>query len=284
MGFQRGLLLLAFFAVLSLARTAVTHGRMLGSGTYKNSYFHVAAHYGDVESLQHLLATDADAGKNVNRRGQLGASPLLMAAQNGHLDVVRTLVDVGASVDQPREDGGSPLFVAAASGHLGVVRVSGGWGRELTTLQVAALGPHPQPPLTHGPATHLAPTPHPHHLTPPPNCGPCLSKALLDAGAALEQVDEFGTTALIAAAAYGHPETLRALVDAGGRLDAAMRNGASSLLMASMNGYVEIVRYGPSGGARAPPPTTTHPRTRHPPGTHTSPPPPHPHHPIVALA
>ena len=50
-----------------------------------------------------------------------GATPLFIAAQNGHLDVVRHLVEVGADKDKARDTGATPLFIAAEKSHLDVV-------------------------------------------------------------------------------------------------------------------------------------------------------------------
>jgi|GEM_PF-5182243 len=47
---------------------------------------------------------------------------VLAAAQEGHLDVVTVLVENGATVDQARKDGFTPLLKAAQRGHVGVAR------------------------------------------------------------------------------------------------------------------------------------------------------------------
>ena len=50
-------------------------------------------------------------------------TPLLIAADEGHLEVVQFLVECGANKDQGRtNDGATPLFMAAQNGHLEVVR------------------------------------------------------------------------------------------------------------------------------------------------------------------
>ena len=50
-------------------------------------------------------------------------TPLCIAAQRGHLEVVRFLVEAGANKDQGRTDtGATPLFTAAQNGHLEVVQ------------------------------------------------------------------------------------------------------------------------------------------------------------------
>lgn len=53
---------------------------------------------------------------------QDGASPLFIAAQNGHLEVCGALLRAGAAVDAARGDGASPLWIAAQCGHDHVAR------------------------------------------------------------------------------------------------------------------------------------------------------------------
>ena len=50
-----------------------------------------------------------------------GASPLQYACQNGHPEVVRTLLSAGAEVNPQNEDGFSPLHAACQAGHREVV-------------------------------------------------------------------------------------------------------------------------------------------------------------------
>ena len=61
---------------------------------------------------------------DVDKVDDKGCTPLIMAAQNGHMEVVRFLVEEGkADVDKATtDDGSTPLLLAAQKGHTEVVR------------------------------------------------------------------------------------------------------------------------------------------------------------------
>jgi serine/threonine-protein phosphatase 6 regulatory ankyrin repeat subunit B len=67
-----------------------------------------------------LLEKGADA---VQMRTDYSCTPVIVAAQNGHVEVVRVLLEHGAKVNSARSNGGTALMVAAEKGHPETVRL-----------------------------------------------------------------------------------------------------------------------------------------------------------------
>ena len=60
-----------------------------------------------------------DAAKN---KSPEGTAPLHVAAQNGHIEIVRLLIQHGADKNMTDQHEATPLFKAAANGHIEIVR------------------------------------------------------------------------------------------------------------------------------------------------------------------
>jgi ankyrin repeat protein len=74
---------------------------------------------GNVEQVRSAV----DKGANVNVRGKGGWAPLLVAARNGHFDVVQYLVEHGADIEQSDNSRDkTPLLAAAFKGHYDIVK------------------------------------------------------------------------------------------------------------------------------------------------------------------
>ena len=144
---------------------------------------YMAAENGHHEVVAALIAARANVDLAMND----GFTPLLVAAQNGHHEVVAALINANATVDQAMKDGSTPLLMAAMNGHLEVVT------------------------------------------------------ALVNANATVDKAYEHGATPLYMAAGNGHHEVVTALIAANATVDKAA-NGATPLFIAAENGHKELVR------------------------------------------
>ena len=64
----------------------------------------------------------AKQGVNVNQAADNGGTPLSIASQNGHAEVVSMLLaKQGVDVNQAKNDGATPLYIASQKGHAEVV-------------------------------------------------------------------------------------------------------------------------------------------------------------------
>ena len=73
----------------------------------------MAAENGHVEVAEALIK----AGCDVDKAEKNGVTPLLKAAQNGHVKVAEPLIEAGCDVDKADSDGATPLSRAAQYGH-----------------------------------------------------------------------------------------------------------------------------------------------------------------------
>jgi len=79
-----------------------------------------AASQGHLEIVKLLISHGAD----VNAQSACGNSPLMYACSSGHEDIVKELLNAGARVEDNNENGHTPLMEAASSGHVSVAKVS----------------------------------------------------------------------------------------------------------------------------------------------------------------
>ncbi|KAI1285660.1 Ankyrin repeat and KH domain-containing protein 1 [Halotydeus destructor] len=77
-----------------------------------------AAQEGHMELVRHLLG----CGSNINATTASGDTSLMYACENGHTDVAEILLDTGANLEHEAEGGRTPLMKAARAGHLCTVQ------------------------------------------------------------------------------------------------------------------------------------------------------------------
>ena len=80
------------------------------------SPLYLAAQNGHVHVCTLLLRNNA----HINQEKKSGASALFIAAQNGHVYVCTLLLENNANVNQEKKSGASPLYIAAKNGHVHV--------------------------------------------------------------------------------------------------------------------------------------------------------------------
>ncbi len=153
-----------------------------------------------------------------------GTVPLLMAAQNGHREIVEALIDAKADVNAVNQENGTvPLLMAAQEGY-----------REIVEALIDAKADVNAVNQENGTFPLLMAAQNGHRE---------IVKALIDAKADVNAVNqENGTFPLLMAAQIGHSEIVKALIDAKADVNAANHeNGTVPLLMAAQNGHREIV-------------------------------------------
>lgn len=206
-------------------------GLILGGGCGKavppaptHATIHEAAASGDSADVQRHL----DAGARVDGVDLQGNSPLMAAAENGHLEVVRLLVANWASVNAQSDVGYTPLNFAAGGGHLDVVRYLLDHGADVNAR--GAVG--------YSPLIFAAENGHRDVV-----------EYLVSRGADLGVRGAVGYTPLIFAAAAGHLGVVEYLVEQGADVNAKGDDGYSALMWAVSDGSTDVADYLRSHGA-----------------------------------
>ncbi|KAM4522785.1 kinase D-interacting substrate of 220 kDa B isoform 1-T2 [Odontesthes bonariensis] len=210
--------------------------------------------YVEEENLAALKA-HLDRFKEVDGRSDNGQTPLMLAAEQGSLEIIQELLRRGANVNLDDVDCWSALICAAKEGHVDVVkellessayiehRDMGGWtalmwaaykGRVEVTQLLLEDGANPN---TTGqqysvyPIIWAAGRGHAH-----------IVRLLLENGAKVNCSDKYGTTPLIWAARKGHFDCVMHLLENGADVDQEGANSMTALIVAVKGGYTEVVK------------------------------------------
>ena len=178
-----------------------------------------AARDGDAQEVESLLKHGIDINKNLTQVG----TALYIAAQRGHLDVVKLLLKYeGININQATKGGFTPLHIAAQHGHLDVVKLllqnhidinkTADYG--FTALHIAAQYGHDN-----------------------------VVQLLLNYAVDVNQVTKDGGTALHIAAQSGHDNVVKVLLGYDGiNINQAAKGGATALYIAAQHGHLDIVK------------------------------------------
>ena len=82
--------------------------------------FMAACKNGDCETVKLLIGKN---GVDINKEDDFQETPLYIACENGHLEVVKLLIKNGADINKADENQATPLYIVCQNGHLGVVKL-----------------------------------------------------------------------------------------------------------------------------------------------------------------
>ena len=86
----------------------------------KKTSLHFASQSGNAEIVQILI--DKGAHVDIKEKGN-GQTPLLLACENGHINVVKALLQNNANVNEKSRDGSTVLHLAAQNGQIDLLEI-----------------------------------------------------------------------------------------------------------------------------------------------------------------
>ncbi|CAE7223519.1 ANK1 [Symbiodinium natans] len=181
---------------------------------------HIASQRDHLEVVRFLAEVRANVNKDC---GPNLTRPIFHAANHGSTQMVQVLLDARADINVGRRsDGATPLCLASSNGHEDVVRLLLDCRADVDI----ALGCH----------TPLVMAAHTGYLA--------IVRMLLEAGADKDLAStDYGATPLYHAAQQGNVEVVTSLLAFGADVDKACSvDGATPLCIASQEGHVSIVR------------------------------------------
>ncbi len=204
----KGRFLHFIWTALVASSLALAYG---GCWKTRDSSLFLAASEGDVKTVRSLI----DTGENVNARDTEGETPLMYAAVRGQTQVVLLLLSKGAQIDVVSVNGETALDRAASAGFTAAVRVliEKGANKEIGVPLIEALSKG--------------------HLD--------IVGLLVAKGANVNAEDTAGDAALSYASKQGAPvEIIKEMIAAGSDVKHRNKQGKTAEDLAAENGHKEI--------------------------------------------
>lgn len=223
----------AVLTVLGLAGPPIGKGMMPSIFDHlepkRRTALHLGARDGEIDALP---PRGTRSRRMIDPVDTTGATPLMLASENGYVGVVERLLELGASPSSGDNQGRSSLHYAAGAGRHEAVdklldagadsSIADQFGETPLHLAAAEGFLKPVKSLLRSGADHATADAMyrstPLHRAARGNHAGIIAP-LLDYGANVNTPNEAGRTALHVAAAHGHVETVRALIELGADLD-----------------------------------------------------------------
>ena len=213
---------------------------------------HYAALYG-LRDVAEFLIIERSQGVNT-RSGSRNVTPLFVASDKGHLDVMRLLLEHGADPNVRDGSSNTPLHGVSQRGHVKIARVLLEYGAhpdvrgigDLTPLRLALQGGHLK--VARALLEHNANADTRDHFNRTPlhqasqEGDVDVAQVLLNHRADANSQDLSNWTPLHWASQWGHVQVARVLLDHGAEVDAHALDSSTPLHLALQEGHLEMIR------------------------------------------
>jgi ankyrin repeat protein len=125
-----------FLEVMQALLDAMADVNQVGGQFSQSSLFQAAGY-----NRPHVIALLVRAGGDVNIANSQGATPLVMAAQEGCKEAVIALLVAKAAVNQVMNDGTGPVHMAAKKGHHDILKLLIKAGGDVNQLALGEISP-----------------------------------------------------------------------------------------------------------------------------------------------
>ena len=203
-----------------------------------------AAHAGDAD----LAAALVKAGADLKATNAYGSSPMREAATAGSTETLKVLIDAGADADSPTAEGQTSLMVVARTANIEAARLLLDHGAKVnaaetnegqTALMLAAdqrQGAMVRLLIAHGAEVNRHSREHDNDIR-------------VSAEPRVRYQPSGGLTALMLASRQDCLDCAKALVEAGAKINDVDPDGVTALLSATMNAHFDLAKYLVEAGA-----------------------------------